>query len=192
MNKEPTLRPVPGRGSRPERTHGKIMNLSPFHHLSDEARLWIYGFTKALERDQVILLRETLSSFTACWSSHGTPVNSGFDISDDRFAIIAAESPNGISGCSIDECVRIFKHLRDAREMDGLDRSLIFYRNPLDEVCSVPFQAAQETLDQGLLTPETPVFDTTLEQLGELRSGRFERPLSESWHARLLSVTATG
>ena len=40
--------------------------------------------------------------------------------------------------------------------------------------------------------PDTIVFDTLAERLGDVRGGRWERRAGESWHARLLAARATG
>ena len=59
-------------------------------------------------------------------------------------------------------------------------RAAIFLR-AADGVRAVPRAAFRE-----VASPESMVFDTTVERLDEVRSGAWERPASKSWHQQLL------
>jgi hypothetical protein len=47
-------------------------------------------------------------------------------------------------------------------------------------------RAVQRSEFRNTATPETPVFDVTVERLGDVREGAWEKPAAESWHRQLL------
>jgi hypothetical protein len=160
------------------------VNLDAFQSIPDEAPLWIYAFGEPLgERDRRVV-HETLSAFMQTWQSHNVNVEGAFVILHDRFAILTAESENGISGCSLDSCVANFRLLRDQHGLDALDRSLVHYRDGGNVIRSSSREAFQADVSAGRCGRDTIVFDLTIGTLGDLRAGRFEVPLGESWHAR--------
>ncbi len=53
-----------------------------------------------------------------------------------------------------------------------------------EEIRRVPREEFAALASAGTVGPETTVFDNTLTRLGDVRSGRWETPLSNSWHAR--------
>jgi hypothetical protein len=165
------------------------MDLSPFKELPDDARLWIYAFDRALTADEATLVRDRLTAFMDEWHSHKKDVTGTFTILEDRFVILSGASRDGISGCSIDSSVANFKHFRDEHGLDGLNRNLVFWRDSEGVVRSAERAAFREEVASGRLSAETSVFDTTAATLGDLREGRFERPMRESWHAKVFLQT---
>lgn len=163
------------------------MDLGKFEHFPDTAQLWIYGFAKMLGVHEKRLIEERLNTFLKEWASHGDPVRGAYDIVYDRFVIITGACDSGISGCAIDSSVEPIKHLREAHGLDGLDRDLVFFRNDTGEIEAIGRTFFKESVACGLAGPETPVFDTTLQTLGDLRGGRFERRFADCWHARAFS-----
>jgi hypothetical protein len=123
------------------------------------------------------------------WRSHSVDVEGAFTIVDDRFVILSGASRDGISGCSIDRSVENFKYFRDELDLDALNRNLIHYRDT-DGAIQVRDRVAFKTeLAAGRCGPETIVFDLAVQNLGDLRAGRFEIPLAESWYARAFLTT---
>ena len=80
-----------------------------------------------------------------------------------------------------------FKALRDQHGLDGLDRSLVFFRDPEGRILAEHFLDFQKLISSGRILPDTPVFDTTITTLGELRAGGLEKPFGDSWHAARFS-----
>ncbi|MGH9340407.1 MAG: hypothetical protein ACRD1R_12660 [Acidobacteriota bacterium] len=168
------------------------MDLSRFVPLPGDARLWIHGFSQKLgPRDQE-LIRNRLQDFQAGWVTHGVSVRSACEILFDRFAVTAAWSDNGVSGCSTDSFVRNFKELKEAFGLDGLNASRIYYRDNRGEIQSVDHLEFYEVVASGHVTPDTPVFDLLLTRLQQFRDGEFEKPFSRSWHARTYGSSLTG
>lgn len=161
------------------------MEQSQFAKFPDEAQLWIYGFEQPLSIDESRIVSERLTSFMDEWHSHEKDVRGAFAILHDRFVILSGANRDGISGCSIDSSVENFKYFRDKHGLDGLNRNLVFYRGDDGEIKAVERAAFKAEIDAGRCGPDTPVFDTTLSNLGELRADRFEIPMRESWHSRV-------
>ena len=160
----------------------EIVNFQEFFGFEDDTRLWIYPFRNPLDESGTSLLRQTLGHFLPTWVSHGAPVEGQFRIHEARFVLLIGQSAAGISGCSIDSSVKNFKDLRDQHGLDGLDRSLIFFRDSEGAIQGRHFLDFQKLAVSGEILPETPVFDTTITTLGQLRRGDFEKPFHESWH----------
>jgi hypothetical protein len=166
------------------------MNLSSLESYPDLSQIWVYGFSEPLTQTAHEQIDGALQAFCSEWNSHGVPVTSEFVFVDDRFVILVADSSQEISGCSIDSSVRVFKEIHDTHGLDGLNRSLIFFRDPEGRIQAVPYLDFQGLVDTGGVGMETPVFDTTLIRLGQLREGLFELPFRLSWHARSFPVPA--
>lgn len=160
------------------------MNFPEFAHLPENARVWVYGFAEPLSGADAGAVREALREFLPNWVSHGARVESGFKIVEDRFVVLAGHIEGGVSGCSIDSSVRVFKQLKEERGLDGLNRGLVFYRDSKGKIQAVPFTEFNQVVDSGEITAETPTFDTTIQTLSQLNAGMLERAFKDSWHAR--------
>lgn len=165
------------------------MDLSPFDKLPDEAQLWVYAFERPLSEDESRMVAEHLDAFMEEWHSHEVDVTGAFAIFHDRFVILAGASTDSISGCSIDSSVANFKHFRDHHGLNALNRNLIFYRDNESNVTAVDRGEFQDRVKAGDCGADTIVFDPTVPRLGELRAGRFELPVRDSWHGRAFLQT---
>ncbi|MGB5138688.1 MAG: hypothetical protein WBP29_09165, partial [Candidatus Zixiibacteriota bacterium] len=151
-------------------------------------KLWIYAFTRRLDAGEVTLVYKLLREFVDEWKSHQHDVRGAFEIVHDQFVLIAAESDNGISGCSIDSSVAVFKALMTQHNLDALDRSFVFYRDG-DVVRTTTRADFQALVDSGKVDSKTKVFNNTITTVGELHAGKWEVPLAQSWHAQAFSAT---
>lgn len=167
------------------------MDLNNFFDFPDDASLWIYGFRQALTTGERHAVKGELEAFLGEWVSHGAPVRGSYKIVEDRFVLLTGHTPGGISGCSMDSSVRVFKTLKDRHGLDGLDRSLVYYRDAQGEIQGVHFSEFQKLVEKGQIDAETKVFDTTLTSLDDLRLGAFEKPFANSWHARSFPLPAS-
>ena len=163
------------------------MNLDIFQALPDESPLWVYGFETALDRETKQGLERRLTTFLSHWETHGSPVQAVFGIFEDRFLLLAGYAAGGISGCAIDSSVRVFKQLRE-EGLDGLERSRVYFRAEDGSIQAVHFSEFQPAIDAGRVVASTPVFDTNLGSLAQLRQAGFEKPFTESWHGRAFSL----
>lgn len=153
-----------------------------------ETKLWIYAFARRLDAGEVTLVYSLLREFVDEWKSHQHDVRGAFEIVHDQFVLIAAESDNGISGCSIDSSVAVFKWLRAQHNLDALDRSFVYYRDG-DVIRTATRADFQQLVDSGKVNSDTKVFNNTLSTIGELHAGKWEVPLSQSWHAQAFAIS---
>ena len=161
--------------------------LSIFPQFTNNANVWIYGFTQPLSDSEKNIVQNALKDFVSNWNSHGQPVNGDFLVLYNKFAILGEESSDGISGCSIDSSVRVFKYLKERHGLDALNHNLIHYRCH-EDIISTERAIFQELISAGKIIDETIVFDTTVRTVGDIRNGLWEARFSASWHARAFSM----
>ena len=155
------------------------------NQLDDDARIWIFGISPALDAEGGARMLRQVDAFLADWAAHDVPVTSARDLRDGSFLIVAVDRETEQSGCSID---RMFGLLRQFERDFGvaiLDPNRVFVRSGDGAVHAV---TRAEFRDSG--DPHTVVFDTIAERLGDVRGGRWERKAEESWHRSLLRRTA--
>jgi hypothetical protein len=160
-----------------------------FDQMPDHARLWVFAADHALESPAAVQLLERVDHFIAGWNAHGQPVVGSRDLTHRRFLLVAAdEKATGVSGCSIDSLFRVLKAAEQEMGLNLLDSSLVHYRDPHGEIRSVSRAEFREAVQAGEVGPGTHVFDNTVDTVGALREGKWERPMAESWHARAFGV----
>jgi hypothetical protein len=167
------------------------LDLRSFEHLPDECRVWIHGFARSLTAVEQMIIKKRLDRFAVEWQSHGQPVDSTTTIAFDRFVVTAAHCPGDISGCSMDSFLRQFKELRDDDGLDGLQGGLVYYRRPEGEIDAVGHLDFFNLVEQGVIGLDTPVIDTLIHNLGELRRRGLELCFGDSWHSKTYPLQAT-
>lgn len=159
--------------------------------LPDDARLWIYAADRPLTADEQRHVVESLGTFLANWSSHRRPVRGEAHLLDDRFLMIAGDIPGGdISGCGIDASVHALEAASSELGFGWASALTLFYRDEEGRVQGVSRRAFKQLAEAGRVTGATPVFELSLPTVGDFRSGRFERPAGESWHAAAFGLNA--
>ena len=158
------------------------MDVSCFNKFPDDARVWVYAFPHDLDEPNYNIIDSALKGFCATWQSHGAPVEGDYVIYKNRFVIVTGITDEGLSGCSKDSMVRVFKTLHIEHKLNALDDMLIHYRKD-GQVVSVSRAAFDESCQNGEITPDTTVYNCGLHYLSELRAGKFECPFKDSWHA---------
>lgn len=161
---------------------------SLFPAFPEDARLWVYAMARPLTEDQRKLVSARLAEFVTQWNSHGAPVHGAFDILEHQFVMIAGYVDDGVSGCSTDSMVRVMKKLRE-EGLDGFDRTWVYYRDAEGKVHTVARSMFQDLVAKGQVGPDTPVFDTTIQFVGDLRRGAFETAFAQAWHATAFTAS---
>jgi hypothetical protein len=159
----------------------------PLSSLSADARVWIFASDRPVGDEWAERLLTQVDEFLEKWHAHGSPLTSARDWRDRRFLVIAADG-EAASGCSIDGLFRTLKNVGAEVGANLVTSGLVFYRDAAGEVQSSTRAQFTEVASSGAITPDTPVFDTSLTTLGDVRD-RFERSAGESWHAALLPLT---
>jgi hypothetical protein len=161
----------------------KTAALQNIEKLPDDARVWVYGLDRPLDADTRSRVEEVLDHFVSGWESHQVPVEGAYGIVEDRFILLAGHCTDGISGCSTDSSVRVIKALHEHLGVNGLDRSLVYYRTDDGAVHALNRVDFQKKVSAGILGEGTTVFDTTIQHVSDLRSDKFETTFEKSWHA---------
>ncbi len=162
---------------------------SEFKDLPDQARVWVHGFPEELTGPHQEIIRQGLEQFLPQWVSHGAPVKAAFKILCERFVVTAAYCQEGVSGCSMDSLLRNFKAFKTVNGLDGLKGGLLYFRDREGKIQALDSLKFQDLVDLGEVCSDTPVFQTLLSTLGQLRSGEFETTLENSWLSRLLPTS---
>lgn len=163
------------------------MSRVPCDELPDEARTWIFGADRSPSPSEAARLVDTLGEFVDEWTAHRRELRAGVDWLHHRFLLVALdESRVGASGCSIDDLMRHVGEIARELDLELLDGSPVWFRDPEGRVRRVSRDAFRSLGRQGEVDRETPVFDLTVDRLGPVRDGRWIRPAGESWHASLL------
>ena len=158
-----------------------------FANLPGTARVWIYGFENNLSSEVKNKVSETLATFIPTWTSHQHRVTAAFTLVVNRFAIVAAYTSDGMSGCSIDSLWRNIRGLEVNDELNPLDGSLLFFRDRNSQIQAVNREKFQQLVSSGDIKNNTPVFDTLIENVGQLRAGKFERAFENCWHINMFN-----
>lgn len=166
------------------------MPFVPFDTLPDSSRIWIFGSDRSLDAEESRGLLSDTDRFLEGWAAHGAPLKASREWTDTRFLTIGVDqSTAGASGCSIDGLFRTLSALGPRIGANLVGSGRVYYRDAAGNVQSVSRDRFTELASSGEITSSTPVFDTTIQTLGEWRK-RFERTVADSWHAQLLPEPA--
>ena len=112
------------------------------------------------------------------------PLTAGRELRYDRFLFVAVDQRKaGPSGCSIDALFRQTKVLEQEIGIELVNHAPIVFRQG-SAIERVPRDQFAELAAAGMVGFETTVFDNTLTSVGDIRAGRWETRLANSWHAR--------
>lgn len=153
--------------------------------LPDEARIWIFGISPALDEPRQARLLAEVDRFLDEWAAHGQPITSARELREGSFLIVGVDRASETSGCSIDRMFGTLQKLERELGVAILDSGRVFVRHGDGRPDALSRPDFRERAD-----PHTTVFDTTAESLGEVRSGRWERHAEDSWHRDLLRPAA--
>ncbi len=152
--------------------------LIPFEEMPDNARLWIYQAERKLAPAEVKLVEENANSFLNQWRAHGQDLKASYKVEYDQFLIISVdESFSQASGCSIDASVHLIKGLESALEVSFMTTSQVAFMQE-NEINLYPFNQLKVQAKESVISPETLVFDNTVQNVAEFKS----RWLKESRH----------
>ena len=156
-----------------------------FDALPDDARVWVFGASEALDDHRSAELLREVDGSLAQWEAHGQPLTCARDWRDSRFLAIGVDqSTAGASGCSIDALFRVLQRLERSLGTSLLAGGRVFYRDTDGQVRCVDRATYAARARAGEVQGDTPVFDTTLTSARAYRD-RFECSAGSSWHARL-------
>jgi hypothetical protein len=155
-----------------------------FSRLPDHGRVWVFPASRRLESPEVERLLSEVDGFLDDWAAHGVPLRSARKLSDRQFRLVGVdEDAEAPSGCSIDALVNRLKELGSGLGVTLVEHGPVWFRDG-PEVRTASRPEFRRLVGEGRVTPDTPVFDTSLTRLAELRSRGLECPAQQSWHGR--------
>ncbi|MEP1034490.1 hypothetical protein [Ekhidna sp.] len=154
--------------------------LIPFEEMPNNARLWIYQAERKLSKEQVQIVETKTEEFLTQWRAHGQDLKSSFQVEYDQFLVITVdESFSQASGCSIDASVHLIKALESALNISFMTTSQVaFLQN--DKINLYPFNQLKAQAREKVITPDTLVFDNTVQNIAEFKS-RWLQESSATW-----------
>lgn len=162
------------------------MPVVDFNALPDDSRVWVYGSTRAINRDAEGAMLSEVDGFLKQWAAHGNALYSARQWDDGRFLTIAVDSTReGASGCSIDGLYRALKRLEPAIGTSIVTSGLVYFRNSDGDIRAVSREEFSDLAKKGKIDENTEVFDLSVTTLGEWKS-RFRSLAKDSWHASLM------
>ncbi|MBD3749276.1 MAG: ABC transporter ATPase [Sphingobacteriales bacterium] len=152
-----------------------------------QSRVWIYQSNRALRNEELILIKERLSSFISSWTAHNQALKAAFEIRYDRFLVlIVDETQAGASGCSIDKSVHLMKDIEQQFHINLFDRLNMAWKMD-EQVHSSSKEDFEELLKQGKISSETIVFNNLVSDY-EQYLHHWEIPFKDSWHAKVFKL----
>jgi hypothetical protein len=155
------------------------------NHLDDNARIWIFGISPALDGAQSERMLAGVDEFLRDWNAHGAPVASARELRDGTFLIVAIDKETEASGCSIDRMFGLLRQFERDFGVEILEANRIFVRDGEGHPRALTRDEFRESAD-----PHTVVYDILVERLGDVRRGAWMKPAAESWHKQLLRRSA--
>ena len=161
------------------------MSTVDFSLLPGDARVWVFPASRPLTADEEAGLLEGVDAFVERWLAHGRTVVGARELRYGRFLLVGAdERATGVSGCSIDSLFHTLQEVEGELGVRFLDRARVWYRGEDGEIRSASRPEFRALVRAGEVGEETVVFDNAVTTVGEVRGGRWELPLRDSWHAQ--------
>jgi hypothetical protein len=161
------------------------MPVVDFADLPPNARVWIFASDRPLVGEDANALLSEVDRFLAQWKAHGAPLRSAREWRDNRFLAIGVDpTAEQASGCSIDGLFRGLRTMETLLATALVKGGRVFYRDAAGTLQVAERKEVGALFDRGVITGETPVFDTSLTTVESYRT-KFEQPARDSWVARL-------
>ncbi len=157
------------------------MSLSAFATLPDDARLWLLALAQPTEASA---LAPEMDALMGRWRHKGVQYSGAWSLLEQRLLAIAepilAAQP---SGCAIDGMLRGVHQIATKLGLKLEDSQAVLVRLA-DGIHAIPRPELEARLADGTLDGATPMLDLALLTLGDLRGGKLERPLANTWIGR--------
>jgi len=155
--------------------------------LSPLTKVWIYQAGKEFTAEQLKTFVELAETFQQNWESHGKPVNGAMEIFHNQFIVFFIdEQDEQACGRCVDASVRFAKELEQELKVTLLDRMRVAYRKD-NKIITCTLAEFEKLIETGVVNENTIVFNNTILTIPEFNT-KWEVPLKDSWHSRLLRV----
>lgn len=156
-----------------------------YQALPATTRVWIYQSNQPFSEEDIPAVRQKIKDFVVSWASHGRQLHAFGDLFYKQFVVLMVdENAAGASGCSIDSSVYFLKGLQAEYQVDLFDRMTFTYLDG-EAVKSAPRALFRQLYQEGKIDDSTKVFDTLVNTKADFEDS-WIKPLSESWHKRMV------
>lgn len=139
-----------------------------FEQIANNARVWVYQADRPLSTADVLAIETALQPSLNSWTAHNEPLLASTKVTEDRFIVIAVDETHHLpSGCSIDASVHFLQRLGQQLGINFFDRSVPFI-NADGQLQTLPLSDIKAAVADGILTPETTVFNTLVKTKSDL------------------------
>jgi hypothetical protein len=160
--------------------------LIPFNKMPDHARVWVYQTDRNLSETEVQYIQQTLDFQINNWAAHGAALVGAATVLHKRFVIVSVdENHNQASGCSIDASTNWLKNLGAEMNLNFFDRSVAYIQG--DEIKTVEMLKIKALVSEGILTPDTLIFNNLVPNMGEFRNA-WNLLAGDSWMKRYFQI----
>lgn len=165
-----------------------------FNTLPNHARVWVYQANRPLTDAEVSEIDTTLQSSLNTWAAHGQPLLASAYVVENRFVVVGVDQGYNLpSGCSIDASVRTLRDIgqqigRNDEPLDFFDRSAAV-RAMNGEVRAYPLPSLKAAVADGLIAPDTTVFNTLVKTKAEFMAD-WQIRAADSWLRRYFGKVA--
>lgn len=160
-----------------------------FSELPADARVWVFACDRALTDDPARALLSRVDAYLDQWKAHGAPLRCAREWLHDRFLAIGIDpTAEQASGCSIDDLFRQLRAIGTSVGTQVLAGGRVFYRDAGGRPQSASRAEFSAMAARGDVTPDTPVFDTSVIVADDWRE-RFERRAGDAWTAALIAAS---
>lgn len=160
-------------------------DLAAFSHLPDDARLLVHPVENGLAAGKSAPVLAVLNELLAEWKRNRVIADGAVALlRDGAFLAIAYQPLAGdLSGCTKDSLVHTLKNLErmlGARILDA-PRLAVEIAGKVQLMDHAGFKALRR---EGRVDDSTRVYNTLVATVGDLREGKFETTVGESWYSR--------
>lgn len=155
----------------------------PFENLPEESKIWIYPSNRKFSEQEVAAIETDLKLFLDSWDSHGTGLESSYQIKYNRFILLAVnQEVQPASGCSIDKSVQFIQQLEQKYQVDLLDKMNVTYKTG-EHIAHKSLLDFKKMAKEKAVSEHTIVFNNLVNSIQEFNDC-WEVPAAESWHSR--------
>lgn len=156
-----------------------------FKGFQPDSKVWIYSSDRLLTDNEAEEINQLLVNYTQQWTSHDEALKSAGTVLNNRFIVLAVdESVASSGGCSIDKSIHFIKEIGTRYELNLFDRLTVYYQSG-EEMKSFHLNVIKDKFDNGELSENSIIYDTTITQLGALQT-QFVKKAGDSWLARFI------
>ena len=153
--------------------------------LPDDARLWLLALDPAPDASAQVRLAEAMEGLVAEWRHKGVQYAGAWALLEHRILALAEPTmTTAPSGCAIDGMMRKVDRVTSELGLSVVDPATSVMVRMADQFEVIPKTELADRLADNTLDATTPVVDLSLFVLGDLKAGKLEQPLANTWIAR--------